>query len=94
MSRDKEDERKILRRSHSYVEEFFVRSDAVAGHKPKSDVMYIVHSLVIARRDQDAGITRALKRGILREEVRSLIIEYSSLALKAAFSHQLSSVSL
>jgi len=32
MSRDKEDERKNARRSQSYVERFFAKSDAVTGH--------------------------------------------------------------
>jgi len=65
MSRDKEDERKIARRSRSYVEGFFVKSDAVAGHEPKSDVRTI-SSLFISK--EGASWPRGL--GYLHDQLR------------------------
>jgi hypothetical protein len=46
LSRDKEDEQKIARCSQSYIEQFFVKSDAVAGQKTPQDAGILMNSLV------------------------------------------------
>jgi hypothetical protein len=62
LSRDKEDELKIARCSQSYIERFFVKSDAalhqmvqgaVAGQKTPQDVVILMNSSVNRSNDYD-----------------------------------------